>query len=104
MAAAYRVILSRRSFNDPDEILEYVQQDSPQNAVNTIDRLWSAALSLSDFPARYPLYQVGSRTRAGTRVMVVAPYLVYYRISEPQKVVRVLTIRHGARRQPRKFD
>jgi len=62
MAAAYRVILSRRCFNDLDDILEYIQQDSPQNAVSTIDRLWSAALGLSDFPTRYPLYQAGSRT------------------------------------------
>jgi toxin ParE1/3/4 len=103
MAAAYRVILSHRCFSDLDDILEYIQQDSPQSAVSTIDRLRSAALSLSDFPSRYPLYQVGSRTRPSTRVMVVAPYLVYYRVLEPRKVVRILTIRHGARRQPRSF-
>jgi plasmid stabilization system protein ParE len=33
----------------------------------------------------------------------VPPFIIYYRITEKPATVRVLTVRHGARRQPRRF-
>jgi plasmid stabilization system protein ParE len=35
--------------------------------------------------------------------MAAPPYIIYYRVLEDQKVVQILTIRHGSRRQPRRF-
>lgn len=99
----YRVIVSPRAFDDLDEILRYVKQASPANAVKVIDRLWAATRRLNEMPHRYRVVQGFSRPGRAVRRMPVRPYLVYYRIDEANHVVRVLTIRHGHRRRPRRF-
>jgi len=35
--------------------------------------------------------------------MPVPPFIVYYRIIERSAAIRILMIRHGARRAPRRF-
>jgi plasmid stabilization system protein ParE len=35
--------------------------------------------------------------------MSVPPFIVYYRTDDKRRSVRILTIRHGARRQPKRF-
>jgi plasmid stabilization system protein ParE len=35
--------------------------------------------------------------------MPVPPFVIYYRVLEAERIVEVLTVRHGARRQPRRF-
>jgi toxin ParE1/3/4 len=99
----YRVIVSPRAFDDLDEILDYVKQVSPANAAKVIDRLWAAVQRLNEMPHRYRVVQAMSRPSRAVRRMPVRPYLVYYRIDEAFHVVRVLTILHGHRRQPRRF-
>jgi plasmid stabilization system protein ParE len=103
-AGRYRVILSRRAFDDLDQILDYIKQTSPSNAVKVIDRLQRAMEGLGDFPHRYRVLQGRARADKAVRVMPVAPHLVYYRVVETPRVVRVLTVRHGSQRQPRRFQ
>jgi plasmid stabilization system protein ParE len=99
----YRVIVAGRAFDDLNEILSFVAQESPQNSARLVDVLYQAALSLCSFPARYPVIQGGKRGRPETRAMPVGPYLMYYRVLETQKQVRVLAVRHAARRRPRRL-
>jgi plasmid stabilization system protein ParE len=35
--------------------------------------------------------------------MPVPPFIIYHRVLESERIVEVLTVRHGARRQPRRF-
>jgi len=35
--------------------------------------------------------------------MPVPPFIIYYHIIDQRRAVEVMTIRHGARRQPRRF-
>ncbi len=104
MNSPYQVILSTRAFADLDTIFDYISSRSPKGTVRTIDQLWKACVSLRDFPNRHRIYQRALRTRLETRVVPVGMYLIYYRAIESQKLVRILTIRHAARRQPRRFD
>jgi toxin ParE1/3/4 len=104
MPQAYRVIVSPRAFADLDAILDYISQDSPANAVKMIDRLWDSAKSLEQLPHRYRIVFGRRRPAKETRMMPVPPYLIYYRIVEEQSVVRVITIRHAARRRLRRLD
>jgi addiction module RelE/StbE family toxin len=99
----HQVILSPRAFNDLDSIFDYISARSPKGTIKTIDQLWQASVGLRDFPRRHRIFQKASKTRPETRVMPVDMYLVYYRVIESQRLVRILTIRHGARRQPRQF-
>ena len=103
MPDQYRVIVQSQGFKDLDSILDYIKLDSPQNAVETLERLWSACQSLAILPRRYKLYQRRANMARSIHSMPSAPFVVYYRVDERTRIVRVLTIRHGARRQPRRF-
>ena len=99
----YRVIVSPRAFLDLDDILDYIKRDSPANAIKVVDRLWESMRSLEQMPFRYPVVQ-GARVRSrAVRRMPVSPFLIYYRVVEEMRVVRVLTVRHGHRSQPKRF-
>ena len=100
----YRVIISTRAFQNLDQILDYVKTVSPQAAMRTIDELLAGCQSLEAFPHRYTIVGTrGKRIREETRMMPIDPYLVYYRVVEHQKVVRVITVRHAKRRRLRRI-
>jgi toxin ParE1/3/4 len=102
ISGRFRVILSPRAFADLDRILDYIAKDSPMNAARFIDHLQAEMDGLADLPYRYPIHQE-TRRRAPVRRMPVPPYLVYYRVIDAHRAIRVLMVRHGARRQPKRF-
>ena len=102
-AQLYRVIVSPRAFEELDAILEYVAGHSPANAAKVIAYLWKSMQALQHLPRRYRVVRGAGRPKWAVRRMPVPPYLVYYRVDEVQKVVRILTIRHGSQRQPKRF-
>ena len=104
VASSFQVILSARAFADLDGIVDYIKADSPLNAARVLDRLWESMQSLKDLPHRYPVIAYLRDPERSVRRMPVPPYLVYYRIVENLGVVRILTVRHGRQRQPRKFE
>jgi plasmid stabilization system protein ParE len=99
----YLVIVSPRAFDDLDRILDHIKAVSPANAAKVIDRLRESMQRLRDLPHRYRVVQGMSRPKRAVRRMPVPPFLVYYRIDEPLRVVRILTVTHGSQRQPRRF-
>lgn len=103
MITTYRVILLAEAFDDIDRIVEYIKRDSPQNAAAVLDRLWKAAQSLSILPHRCKIHRSSKDATRIIRSMVVWPFIVYYRVLDRHRTVEVLTIRHGSRRQPRRF-
>ena len=103
MARSYKVIVSPRASGDLSQIYEYIALDSPENAAKFLQTLVEAIDSLALLPSRHPLIEARPRIKRETRAMPVSPYLIYYHILEAQGAVRVVTVRHGARRQPRRF-
>jgi plasmid stabilization system protein ParE len=103
MPTPYRVILTPEAFENIDAIVDGIEEDSPQNAAAVIDLLWKACQSLSQLPHRYKVHRSNKNRRQVVHSMPVPPFIVYYRVSERPSTVRILTIRHGARRQPRRF-
>jgi plasmid stabilization system protein ParE len=104
MPTIYRVIISPKAFAEIDQIIEHVRQDSPANAASMIDGMLEAALSLRMLPYRYRVYQHRKVPAKTVHAMPIPPFILYYRVDETTHVVRVLSIRHGARRQPRSFE
>jgi toxin ParE1/3/4 len=104
VARNYQVIVSPRASGDLSQIYEYIALDSPENAAKFLQALFDAIDSLVLLPARHPLIESRPRIKRETRVMPVSPYLIYYHILEAQGAVRIVTVRHGARRQPRRFS
>lgn len=103
MPEQYQVITTPRAHLDLDDIYNYIAKDSPQNAKKFVTALVEAVHSLQTMPKRYRVYQRGRRGKTTLRRMPIGMYLVYYWVDDGKRTVEVLTIRHGMRRQPRKF-
>lgn len=104
MADIYRIILTAAALSDLEAIATFIRQHSEQNAANVAQTILDAIDSLASMPSRFK--QVGRSRRRGTPVhaMVVRPFILYYRVERSQSAVYDLTIRHGSRRQPRRFE
>ena len=103
MPTTYSVIVLPRAFADLEAILDHIAKESHQNAVTTIDRLWRAMQSLTVLPHRYEVHEHRRDPSKTVRSMTVAPFIGYYLVDNQNHVVRILHVRHGHRRQPRRF-
>jgi len=104
MADRFRLVFSPRFSSDLHAIFGYIQRDSPQNAAGMVRKIIDAVDSLELFPERHPIAQDVRNPRGETRVMHVRPYLIFYRILDKQQAVRLITVRHGARRRPHRIE
>ncbi len=103
MLETYRIIILPEAAANIESIHEYIKEDSPQNAVTVSRRLLEAIASLDQFPHRYKVHTSSKNPDRVVHSMPVPPFIVYYRVIERNRAVEVMIIRHGARRQPRRF-
>jgi plasmid stabilization system protein ParE len=103
MPDTHRIVLTADALADLEAIAAFIRQNSPQNAAIVAEKILDAIDSLGSMPDRFK--QVGKSRKRGTPIhsMVVRPFLVYYRVESSPPTVHVLNIRHGGRRQPRRF-
>jgi plasmid stabilization system protein ParE len=99
----YRVEVEREATSDILNIFRYISEKSPANAAIVSERIWDEIKSLAVLPRRYEVHRSSRRPERVVRSMSLPPFIIYYRIPDQQSVVQVLTVRHGARRQPRSF-
>ena len=95
--------MSREASRDLESIYKYLEQDSPQNAADVLEYLLANIDALEILPRRHHVYRQPRGSVPAVHAMPVPPFIVYYRVMDADGVVRVLTVRHGARRQPRSF-
>ena len=104
MTNVYRIIITPIAGNDLEVIHEYISRDTPRNADAMITRILDALESLRAFPFRPVLDGQKPRLRFPVRTLTVPPYRIYIRVLEEDMVVRVLHVRHSARRPRRRFE
>jgi addiction module RelE/StbE family toxin len=81
------------ALRDLESLHDYIEQDSQSAAVSTVDRVLAGIDALASHP------EMGRTGRiAGTRELVLAPFVVAYRIKHSD--VEIAAIIHGARRWP----
>ncbi len=80
--------------DDLESVYDYIAGDNASKAHTLLERIDSAIEALIRHPE---MGRVGRR--AGTRELILAPYIVIYRIADP--VVEILNIFHGSRLWPR---
>jgi toxin ParE1/3/4 len=103
----YLVELADRATNDL--VVLYAEKNAAESttAARWFNGLEEAVYSLAANPRRCPLAPETKRTRKTLRHLLYGKklhvYRVIYEINEPKKLVRVLTIRHGAM-QPTEFS
>ena len=87
------VIYSEAAFDDLQEITAYIAADNVEVAERFANRLVDLAESLRNMPGK-------GRPVKGwpdVRVIVLSPYLIFYRFEERERRVEVLRFWHGAR-------
>ncbi|MCC6921206.1 MAG: type II toxin-antitoxin system RelE/ParE family toxin [Alphaproteobacteria bacterium] len=87
-----KVVLTAHAERDLEAIADWIAQDSPRAAVEVVKRLRKACTNLGPYPLAYAIEP--RFAEFGYRKRVVGPYLVFYRVAETVKIVRIL---HGAR-------
>jgi plasmid stabilization system protein ParE len=101
MAATYRIIIAPEAAADLQAIYEYVAKDSPDSAARLVSRILNAIERLAILPHRNIVQHQSRRLRHPVRSLPVRPYVAFFRVIDNDAVVRILTVRHGARRRPR---
>lgn len=90
---ALRLVLAPLAESDLDAIAEFIARETPRGAMETLTRIRAGISILMDQPRLGSLVQKPPRTRL--RKWTVAPYIVFYRVTEHDlEVIRVL---HAAR-------
>ena len=104
MGDAFRIKITNGALADLEGIFDHVQTDSPQNAAGLIERILDDIDRLALLPTRHPVAGNSRRTGLPVYKLVVKPFLVYYRVDLRRKALFVMEVRHGAMRQPTRFD
>jgi plasmid stabilization system protein ParE len=87
------VVYSERSLSDLHDIAAFIAADNAQAALTFANRLVDLAESLRRMPERgRPV-----KNWKNVRVVVLAPYLIFYRFEPTTNHVDVLRFWHGAR-------
>ncbi|QDU42879.1 Plasmid stabilization system protein [Symmachiella dynata] len=93
---AYTVEFSARARRDIDEIVAYIQADSPRDATRWRQKLQERMNALRTMPEACGLAPENDESPHNVRQLLHGHYRVLFTIREQR--VFVLTIRHGARR------
>jgi toxin ParE1/3/4 len=102
---AYRVELTDRAKRDLSALYAQIDAVESAAAAKWFNGLEEAVYALANLPRRCPFALEGRRTKRPLRNLLYGNkphvYRVIYEIDESDKVVYVLTIRHGAMDQAR---
>ena len=101
---AYRIIITPRAGRDIEGIYDHIACDSPDNAPSMVKRILDALEPLRQFPHHNLVQRQNRKLRHPVRSLPVRPYIVYFRVYDDDRVVRIVHVRHAARHRPRKFD
>jgi toxin ParE1/3/4 len=96
---AYQIVWSPRAAGDLEAITRYIAADNPAAATRFADRIVSHIEHLARSPLIGQVYHRSKRREI--RQLVEPPYRIFYRVDENELRVVVLTLWHGARREPK---
>ena len=89
----WAVIYSEAALADLEQIIAFIARDNAEAAEKFANRLVDLAESLRSMPERgRPV-----KKWPGVRVLVLAPYLIFYRFEREADTVEILRFWHGAR-------
>jgi plasmid stabilization system protein ParE len=101
MPTSYKILMYRRPSKDLQRIFAHIAKDSSQNASAMVDRILTAIDGLKGFPHRTIVE--ADNPDAPLRSLPVPPYVVFFRVFDAQRAIKILHVRHGARRRPKRL-
>jgi plasmid stabilization system protein ParE len=73
-------------------ILQYIAQDSPENAIRVSNRVWKIINTLPEFPEMFKADELKSKNMSNFRVFISDRIRVSYQIT--QALIRIVSVRH----------
>ncbi len=102
--AGYQVVIAPRADTDLLKIIGQPAGPLPPDVSPRVRAIFAAFDSLADVPHRTVVAAQPVDRRPPVRSLAVPPYMVFFRVYDGDKVVRVTRVRHGAMRPLRRFD
>lgn len=93
---SYRVLIQPPAVDDLDGIVRWIVRDSPSRAASWLDGAFAAIQTLSEFPRRCPLAPEDDAFSEEIRQLLYGDVRILF--DTEGDIVRVLHVRHGARR------
>ena len=81
------------------DIREYIAADNPAAAKKVVREITERTRALGTMPFAFPAYEPSEDIN--TRQTVVGNFRIFYRVYPDQKQIRILTVWHSSRREPR---
>jgi plasmid stabilization system protein ParE len=103
MADEYRILLSKQAAKDLQRIFGYIAGQSPDAAAALVGKVLGSVENLQIFPHRTVVDGQSERVPHPVRSLPCGSYMVYFRVLDSQRVVRIVRVRHGARRPLRRY-
>jgi toxin ParE1/3/4 len=98
---AYRVDLTPQTVSDIESAFQYIDQEAPAYAKRWLLGLMDTVYSLEDMPERFPVApeseDFGKEIRQALYGKRSGVYRILFRIYPDERIVRVISVRHGAR-------
>ena len=104
MPDRFRIILAKQVAAELEEISDFIAERSEENASRVIERILHAIEGLKTFPHRTVVPGQSPKTQHPVRSLPVQSWIIFFRVIDEHKVVRVVRVRHGRRRRPRRLD
>lgn len=95
----YKIFLTEPAVDDLKEIVAYISNELREHSIaqKLLGKIKEAIMSLSDMPVRYALVSDKRLALQGVRKLMVDNYIVFYIISEKEKLVTIIRILYGRR-------
>lgn len=94
----FKIVWTDRALDELRGVCSYISNDNPAAAERVGDDILRHVEILRDFPLIGPPFPRGGSGRV--REILCKGYRIFYRVSEGQRRVEVLTIWHSAREAP----
>ena len=93
----YDVNISKEAKEDLREIYNYIALEliSPKTALNQLDRIKKAILSLDNMPTRCRIYD--EEISPIIRFLPITNYIIFYIVKEESRVVEIARVLYGGR-------
>ncbi len=99
----FKIAYKEEAIADLEEIQDYLDQNAPDQSDEIVAELVSAIRTLEFLPKRNRARLPRKTPGLSVYTLPALQYLIYYRVYDDQKLVRILTVRHTSRRPRKRF-
>lgn len=98
MSKKYNLVYLPIAREDLIEIIEYIQTDNPNAALNFLNKIDKTISKLKEFPYMGTVPKDDLLKFKGYRILIIQNYLIFYVVNEESAEIEIRRIIHGKRK------